>query len=649
MFHNNVLSKTDHTGALFLQYCWTESAMRDSDLDPSQRYHQAAVDKHIYRLQYLMDYKIGFENQPSPESFAAQHTYPKLPITTDVHRYALFPVVRSDGRMEPWVAVCSTRAPDPRYVDFTAGGGASVIDVPGIKARVYRTNTGSNKSAILAMLSAAACMKQYIQNTFANADLIHIWVTHMHDSSHAGDGFQYVTGASMGLAVCAAILGLVPVMYTGYVKEFDVIDRYIGQEHEHQHRLTQGGSHLQLYPLLNPDDDVKDVREMPLKLMLGLFTGCPLVCPHAKLFSGSYERLGALITLANEVRNYNYAWAQAPEVLDVDMGLDQNMTSYLSDIVRKIFSTRKLDPGALNLRDPNAWNSLVSHLGSVMMLETTYPGTILNIRNKLVNLGIRDYFRTSQSCLANEVLPYRVPFYLATSASELPIISQFISLQMEEKMPDKARMVDAVSTIVRNRDEQYAPQSAMRSLRTKLSRKKASDEEKAVAKKLTAEIRKSKEDKKDDHKRKKKEIRKGLTKAKDIRRKEKEDRTYALASDKHKARIDKRRQERGNGNVSVDAVTAPVPLPDTPVNVSNVDIGQNATDQTQLETTSGIHIPPRYEKGNLKSSVWDTRRSMGDRSERARMDRRGAALSQMRSQSGAGMLDDDEPEPIISI
>lgn len=534
------------SGMEFLRHAWSDAAIQWNPL-ASLRYAEAARNDGNPRLTYLTDYKVGLAGQPPPEEVIKVSGWVNVSVTHEVHRYALFPVVRSDGRMEPWMVVYSSKAPDGRFID---DADPKVIEVQGSKTRVYRSSLGANKSALMSLMSAAMSLREYIRESFAAHETMHLWVSHMHHDNYE-EGFQYVTGASMGLAACAAILGCAPVMYTGFVREFNIWDRYKGEVASDTFPLTRSGEHLEIYPLLNPDDDVKDVREMPIKLLLGLLTGCPLVCPHSKMFSGSIQRLNAVIEIAAIMRDYRYNWANTRSTNHV--GWDPALYDQIDGMIRDILSKRRLSL-PLPLNEPNAWEDLKKQLYAVMQLEVSYPGSVDRIYNRLQAASLRLVFRSSQSCLfSRQQLAHRPPFYLATSASELPIISCFLSFRTEQTVQDKQAVEDVLQQIYRNKEEQYAPQSVMRSLRTKLNRKKATPAEKAGAKKLTSAIKQDRDQNKDALKQKKKDVRVRVTSDKHERKQKKDSKKASLASTRHRLRMESRQQaQRSMSNMTDD-------------------------------------------------------------------------------------------------
>jgi hypothetical protein len=203
-------------------------------------------------------------------------------------RFAFFPVIERGFATVWMVVVASDQKLLPvNSIERSLLSGKVTIDT----SRFY-----ASADAVASVLSTVMLCADVI-----DADvLFNKWYLGIYPVLEDSKDARRVSGASMGLAVFAAIMGLPPILYTGYIKSFDTQTRLDAVRPLSQYSLT-GKKSLYVYTRVMSDDFVSDVQFVPVKMGLSLVVNIPLFMPHSSLYEHNNEQLLRQARIVHEI------------------------------------------------------------------------------------------------------------------------------------------------------------------------------------------------------------------------------------------------------------------------------------------------------------------------------------------------------------
>lgn len=426
----NYPSYTGSSSLAIVKEMWEKYRMQSSSgLDAYSIFSLSNVVAGSSRLSSLLDYAPGVRDQ---ENMLRDGWDANGPSTT-FHRYAYFPVVGSNGGLEIWAAFFTSIAPTGhQLVDTATWDSMRVLDFPKIPGlKFFSFHVTHNRSSILSIVSSLEMCSEYI-NKMPYSGEKYAYVTHL-GTTTAPESFSTVGGSSMGFAMAAAILGCPPVLYTGYVQAFDASsniasasDRYkVDDPNSVVANYTDWSNQpaqIKVYSQLFPDDNIKAVQEIPLKLAISIYTGCPLMLPHIPIFKKTILKLKLLLNLTRITNDAMYP-------VDFNQLFQNGATDSAKAGIQKsiMFAMSKI-PGASAV-SPDAASALINGYMTLMTARIKVPD-LLNKLTEMVNTSdMYNMFRTSQNCLVTELLPTAPTAYLVTSLAENCIVSRFLNIQ----------------------------------------------------------------------------------------------------------------------------------------------------------------------------------------------------------------------------
>lgn len=422
----------DHSADL-LRAVWRSSAQESLNL--ISRYRMAV--RNIPRLTELFDYDSGYANATETDTHSTAafvmdtYGYMNAKITSNTfHRFTLFPVVSESGRAEIWTAVWSSKYPSGNIgVDAT---GMKVITIGSVRINLFVNSFKSSLSSVMSIISGIKTCENYLAMASSSPEHFphetYLYITHIRDvpdtPGNVHMAFQRIAGSSMGLAICAAIMGMVPCMYTGYVQAFNPLqgtNRDQPSMNPLYENIRNGANEVvPVYDQFVSDDIIKSVSHIPLKMGVALYSRCPLVLPHASIFRRTLTQLADTLNVSDEITKNVRGWAN-------DGAEDDNviLNSVLDRVLAKHTVARNV-AAAYKQDGQQIWTAFRMAVLAFAKINTTYPGFIMSVINALnANASRSAIFVPSQDCY--DIRADRSAFYLATSLAEIPIISKFVS------------------------------------------------------------------------------------------------------------------------------------------------------------------------------------------------------------------------------
>lgn len=263
--------------------------------------------------------------------------------------HVYFPAVRADLKAQKYLGagfalVYSSFRPTLSELGHNAAWNLFTLTAAAGGSRVYvdLALIGGSVDSLRSLVTAI--------NTVRPADYSHIYVVDC-STIKTDDMITQINGASLGLAVAAAVLHAPQVLYTGYLRKLPgygvVGDRKVNSGYPEYNRGKQPPPSGQPgWEAVKTDDVIEDVQMIGPKMMFALANNVPLVIPHKTTF--------------------NSAMASVVDRLEKTTLRDKSPSMFVAKYAQLAYSTTEADQGY-------SYSSLMSPI----LLATTLPEAIM--------------------------------------------------------------------------------------------------------------------------------------------------------------------------------------------------------------------------------------------------------------------------------
>jgi hypothetical protein len=263
--------------------------------------------------------------------------------------HVYFPAVRADLKAQKYLGagfalVYSSFRPTLSELGHNAAWNLFTLTAAAGGSRVYvdLALIGGSVDSLRSLVTAI--------NTVRPADYSHIYVVDC-STIKADDMITQINGASLGLAVAAAVLHAPQVLYTGYLRKLPgygvVGDRKVNTGYPNYLRNKIPPPENQPgWEAVKTDDVIEDVQMIGPKMMFALANNVPLVIPHKTTF--------------------NSAMASVVDRLEKTTLRDRSPSMFVAKYAQLAYSTTEADQGY-------SYSSLMSPI----LLATTLPEAIM--------------------------------------------------------------------------------------------------------------------------------------------------------------------------------------------------------------------------------------------------------------------------------